>query len=80
MHAGNPDRSIRLARLLRYLEAHRVPGATTAEIQGWTGSMAPATDISELRHGGHLIYCKAEGMKNGRRIYRYFYRGRAPNE
>jgi hypothetical protein len=75
MHHGSDD-TPRLSRALRFLQAHRYTGVTTAEIQAWTGSMAPATDISELRRSGHLIECSSEGMKNGRRIYRYRYQGR----
>lgn len=75
MHAGNPDRSERLAHALRVLQAHPV-GLTTAELQSWTGSMAPATDVSELRASGHIIECAQEPMKNNRRIFRYVYRGK----
>jgi hypothetical protein len=74
MHHG-ADTTPRLARLLRVLQAHPA-GLTTAEIQSWTNSMAPATDCSELRRSGHLIQCTGEGMRNGRRIYRYVYCGK----
>jgi len=74
MHHGS-DKTPRLSRALSVLEAHP-RGLTTAEIQSWTGSMAPATDISELRQSGHEIECRSEGMRNGRRIYRYIYRGK----
>lgn len=78
MHAGDPAKSVRLARLLRFLQAHPA-GATTAEVQAWTGSMAPATDVSELRQSGHIVNCRCEGVNgNGRRVYRYTYLGREP--
>jgi len=76
MHNGDPSRSIRLSRALNYIKSAGGIGCTTAELQSYTGSMAPATDISELRQTGHLIECKSEGARNGRRIYRYKYQGR----
>jgi hypothetical protein len=72
MHHGS-DKTPRLSTVLRILRSHPT-GLTTAELQSWTSSMAPATDISELRQSGHAIECKSEGMRNGRRIYRYIYR------
>ena len=76
MHNGNPVTSDRLARTLRFLRACKQFGATTAEIQSFTASMAPGTDISELRHAGHDIECKYQGTMKGRRIFRYTYRGK----
>ncbi len=77
MHAANPERSKRLKLTLRYLE-FAPGGRTTAEIQEHTGSTAPATDISELRHSGYRVLCRCEGRNsNGRRVYRYTYLGKA---
>ena len=77
MHNGSPDRSLRLSRALDYVRSAGPMGCTTAELQGYTGSMAPATDISELRAAGYLIECQCEGRNgNGRRVYRYRYHGR----
>lgn len=77
MHAANPARSKRLKLTLKYLE-FAPGGRTTAEIQEHTGSMAPATDISELRHSGYLIACRFDGQsERGRRVYRYTYLGRS---
>ncbi len=77
MHHGNPDTSNRLNRTLTYLRAAGAKGATTAELQAWSRSMAPGTDVSELRQSGYLIDCHCEGLNgNGRRVYRYTYRGR----
>ena len=75
MHAGSPDRSQRLKRTLDYIKSAASSGCTTAEIQGWTHSMAPATDVSELRQSGYLIECSQDPMRNGRRVYRYTYKG-----
>lgn len=80
MHAANPERSKRLRLALSYLRFGGAGGRTTAEIQEHTGSMAPATDVSELRQSGHVIDCKCEGRNgNGRRVYRYRYLGRIPS-
>jgi len=77
MHNGTPERSKRLYRALEYVKSAGPVGCTTAELQGFTGSMAPATDISELRQSGYQIECKSEGKNgNGRRVYRYRYLGR----
>lgn len=77
MHAGNPERSKRLARALDYIRSCGPIGCTTAELQNYTGSMAPATDVSELRRNGYLIDCDFDCVnKNGRRVYTYRYQGR----
>ena len=77
MHAANPDRSKRLSRALDYIRSCGAHGCTTAELQGYTGSMAPATDVSELRRSGYLIDCECDGINiKGRRVYTYRYRGR----
>lgn len=77
MHNADPTRSFRLHRALDYLKSCRQMGCTTAELQSMTGSMAPGTDVSELRHAGHLVSCDYEGRtKSGRKIYRYRYVGK----
>lgn len=77
MHYADPERSLRLTRTLRYLNSCAGYGCTTAQLQAATASMAPSTDVSELRQSGYQIDCKNEGMSvQGRRIYRYTYRGR----
>lgn len=77
MHAADPSRSERLARALDFVRSAGPIGCTTAEIQSYTGSMAPATDVSELRAAGYLIECRCEGTNgNGRRVYRYKFLGR----
>ena len=77
MHAASPDRSLRLSRALDFVKNAGPMGCTTMQLQAYTGSMAPATDISELRHAGYLIDCTMDGVKpNGRRVYRYRYQGR----
>lgn len=73
MHAADPEKSTRLKKLLSLLTEHRKPGITTAQIQRHTGSVAPATDVSELRQRGFAIRCKYDGKtRTNRRIYRYF--------
>ncbi len=77
MHAADPSRSKRLARALDYIKSCGPIGCTTAELQNYTSSMAPATDVSELRHAGYFIDCEFDCInKNGRRVYTYRYRGR----
>jgi hypothetical protein len=76
MHAAKDD-SPRLAKLLRVLQAHKGPGITTFEIQQWTNSCAPATDISELRRNGYEIERVYQGKnENGRQVNRYYLKGR----
>jgi hypothetical protein len=75
MHHGS-DNTPRLSKLLRLLQAHP-DGLTTLQIQLWTGSMAPATDCSELRQSGHVIACRCQGVNpQGRRVYKYTYGGK----
>ena len=63
--------------MLELLKAQGALGATTFELQAWSGSMAPATDISELRQNGYRVACKCEGTNgNGRRVYRYKLEGK----
>lgn len=77
MHAANAEKSPRLMKCLRFLRASGSLGATTAELQSFTASMAPATDVSELRAQGHEIGCKYEGIsRRGRKVYRYIHKGR----
>jgi hypothetical protein len=76
MHAGNADRSFRLARTLMLLKSCGARGCTTAEIQAWSNSMAPATDISELRANGYDIPKPTSTVRNRRRVFRYVYRGK----
>jgi hypothetical protein len=77
MNNGDPSRSQRLARALAFVKSFGSFGCTTAQLQAYTGSMAPSTDISELRHAGYLINCHLDGIRsNGRRVYRYKYLGR----
>lgn len=76
MHAGNPDRSARLRRLLDVLTAHP-DGLTTAELISWTGSCAPHSDAAELRQSGYRVDCRYEGRTaTGRRVHRYVLVGR----
>lgn len=79
MHKANADKSYRLKQTLDVLRAFP-DGPTTWDIQGWCGSMAPATDISELRKNGYVIDCKYQGLTStGRKIFRYHLRGKKEN-
>jgi hypothetical protein len=80
MHAANIEKSERLLQTLAVVKAFRHGGIRGRDIQLHTGSLAVATDISEVRANGHEIDCVYEGKtENGRRIYRYFYRGKKEN-
>ena len=78
IHAAKIGNSRRLQRTLEILIVKmKEGGPTTAEIQAYTGSMAPATDISELRRNGYAIDRVACGRNaNGRQVNRYLYRER----
>ena len=79
MHNANADKSYRLKQTLDVLRAFP-DGPTTWDIQGWCGSMAPATDISELRQNGYVIDCEYAGKTaTGRKIFRYHLRGKKEN-
>lgn len=76
MHAASIDKSARLQRTLEVLRAFPA-GATTWEIQTLSNSMAPATDVSELRANKYDIRCMYIGKTStGRKIYRYRYFGK----
>jgi hypothetical protein len=78
MHAANVEHSSRLLRALFYIKSAGKNGCTTAELQSYSESMAPATDVSELRQSGYLIECRRDGTTHGgRKIYRYTYLGRS---
>lgn len=79
MHNAQLDGSERLRRTLSFIRdwGGLVRGVTSAEIQAHTGSMAVATDVSEIRRNGYDIECKYDHMsENGRKVFRYFYRGK----
>ena len=77
MHNGNPETSLRLSRTLTFLRAAGKFGATSAEIRNFTNSVAPGTDVSELRHSGHYILCKYDHRTpKGNKVYRYTYIGK----
>lgn len=79
MHKANAEKSARLQRTLEALNACP-DGAYSWQIQARTGSMAVATDTSELRANGYLIDCEYAGKtSNGRKIFRYHLRGKKEN-
>lgn len=70
MHAANPERSQRLSKTL--MAVSRRGGCTTMELAKATGSVAPSTDVSELRQRGWNVLSSYEGRtKTGRKVYRY---------
>lgn len=76
MHKANALKSERLQRMLSVLRAFPT-GATTFDLQTLTYSMAPSTDVSELRANGYIIERRYEGRTStGRHINRYTYKGR----
>ena len=79
MHKADSEKSARLQRTLAVLEGFP-SGATTWDIQSLTSSMAPSTDISELRQNGYGIDCQYAGKTTtGRRIFRYILKGKKEN-
>jgi hypothetical protein len=77
MHNADVNNSERLAQTLRIIRAGGKWGASTKEISSWTGSVAVATDVSEIRKNGYDIECVYDHTnENGRRVYRYHYRGK----
>jgi hypothetical protein len=76
LHSADVEKSARLKRTLEVLQSFP-EGATTWDIQCLTSSMAPATDISELRQNGYDVICQYEGKTStNRRIFRYRLNGR----
>ncbi len=77
MHAGRLETSKKQQETLLLLMERGSRGATTLEIQRRTGSMSPATNVSELRQNGHHIDCVYDYTADtGSRVFRYFYRGK----
>lgn len=77
MHNADVEKSERLQRTLIVIRSHGKYGCTSATLQALTGSMAPATDVSELRRNGYDIDCQYTHMtENHRKVYTYTYRGK----
>jgi hypothetical protein len=76
---ANTDKSKRLAPILAMLRRRLVTGATTLELscaRAGTVDLAVHTSIAEIRANGYKIACHFDGrMNDGRKIYRYFYKG-----
>ena len=72
MHYGDVDRCPRLKSILGLLMSRGLSGATTLEIHEISGSMAPSTDVSAIRHQGYSIEAKYERRTDtGAKVYRY---------
>lgn len=70
MHFANIEKSNRLQKLMDVLKDGYEH--VTHEIQQRTGSMAPATDVSEARHNGAMINCRYIcRSETGRKVYGY---------
>lgn len=77
MHSADIENSQRLRLALAFIRSAGSLGVTTIELQGFTGSMAPATDVSEIRKNGYDIRCTYDHKtERGRKVYRYFYKGK----
>ena len=71
MNAAKLEKSSRLQAVLAFLRDRGERGATTAELQAATGSMAIHSDVAEVRANGVEVSCAYDGTSNGRRVYRY---------
>lgn len=68
MHAANIMDSKRLQDCYAAL---RDGPKTTRQLINWTGSVAPHSDVAELRENQIDVSCSFAGMNNGRRVYVY---------
>ncbi len=72
MHFCNADHSLRLKRTLNALVEVGRSGITSAALAQRTGSVAVATDVSELRKNGYVIDCKyLYKTATGRKVFTY---------
>lgn len=79
MHQGKLENSRRQKEALFLLKFAGKRGVTSLDIHHRTGSLAPGTLVSELRHNGHDIDCVYDFTnETGTKVYRYFYLGRKP--
>jgi hypothetical protein len=76
-HAGNPETSYRLRRVLNSLKEAGKDGLTSWQIVQKASVVSPATCVSELRKNGFIVDCELERtMSGGSRIYRYIFKGK----
>ncbi len=70
-HYADAKKSSRLLATREILSRHS--WKTTLEIQRYTGSTRPSSDISELRANGADIVCRFDhyNPQTGNKIYRY---------
>lgn len=62
----------RLTLLVRALRAAGRAGLTTRDLAAVNGSVAPHSDVAELRGKGFAIECERAGRtESGRAVYRY---------
>lgn len=76
-HSANPSRSKRVMRALFFVKDAGKAGRTGLEIQQFTGSLDAGKELREARNHGYIIDCEYQHLTpEGRKVYRYFYRGR----
>lgn len=74
IHAGNPERSGRLKRVLKFLQKRSSTGATTMEIIEICKVCAVNSIVAELRACGYRIDCETRVEAAGARVARYWLR------
>ncbi len=71
-HYRKIENSIPLQRMDEFLKAAGDAGRTSIEMTGPPCfSVGVARDIGELRRNNRRITCEDEGIKEGRRVFRY---------
>lgn len=71
-HGERLDKSKRLRGLLWYFRNCGRRGLTTREIANWTGSVAPHSDVSDLRSNGiNITRTREPNTPEGRQVHRY---------
>ncbi len=77
MHAGSIKTSRPLQAALSYLRSKGRVGATTLELSRALGEVAFHSTAAALRANGYDILCRYDGRSStGRKVYRYWYKGR----
>lgn len=76
-HAGDPERSYRLRRVLIALKERGKQGITSWELIQKAYVVSPATCVSELRQRGFIVDCNLDRtLPGGSKVYRYVYKGK----
>lgn len=82
MNYGKVETCPHLMAMLNLIRNSREFGVTTQQLHEVSGSMAPSTDVSAIRHQGYDIVSQLQKQRSatGRKIYRYWLREYAPAE